>query len=163
LTYALAGLGIPVGARHLRGQDFEGRSRHPRGSACSRLPGAPQFPTSIPPAPPDFDPLPDGTITVPSSVDNTGPNARTSFSKTTIRRRWDITDDSLLYASYETGFKAGGFFSTDSGVYKPEEIGAWTIGSKMIRWTACRSTSTLDWTSKDQRSATSSTPPALRS
>jgi iron complex outermembrane receptor protein len=51
---------------------------------------------------------------------------------------WDITPHNLLYVSYETGFKAGGFFiAADNpatpqveGVYKPETIGALTIGSK---------------------------------
>jgi iron complex outermembrane receptor protein len=37
----------------------------------------------------------------------------------------------MLYASLETGFKAGGFFfSSDYDVYKPESITAYTLGSK---------------------------------
>jgi iron complex outermembrane receptor protein len=55
------------------------------------------------------------------------------FEKATWRAgaEWDITPRNLLYASYETGFKSGGFFfSADSGVYQPETIRAWTIGSK---------------------------------
>lgn len=44
---------------------------------------------------------------------------------------WDITPRNLLYANYETGFKAGGFFfSADGGSYRPEKIQAYTIGSK---------------------------------
>lgn len=44
---------------------------------------------------------------------------------------WDITPRNLLYANYETGFKAGGFFfSSDGGSYRPEKIQAYTIGSK---------------------------------
>ena len=44
---------------------------------------------------------------------------------------WDITPENLVYASFETGFKAGGFFfSSDLGVYDPETIDAFTLGSK---------------------------------
>jgi iron complex outermembrane receptor protein len=44
---------------------------------------------------------------------------------------WDVTDENLLYASVETGFKAGGFFFTsDNGYYQPETITAYTLGSK---------------------------------
>ena len=55
------------------------------------------------------------------------------FNKFTWRAgaEWDLTDQNLLYASYETGFKAGGFyFSPVVGQYKPEAIEAYTIGSK---------------------------------
>lgn len=52
---------------------------------------------------------------------------------------WKVTPDSLLYANYETGFKSGGFFFTDDigpgdGVYEPEVIKAFTIGSKNSFW-----------------------------
>lgn len=56
-----------------------------------------------------------------------------SFNKVTWRlgADWNVTPRNLLYASYETGFKSGGFFATiDSGVYRPETIRALTIGSK---------------------------------
>ncbi len=44
---------------------------------------------------------------------------------------WQVTDRNLLYANYETGFKAGGFFfSADDGTYRPEKIQAWSAGSK---------------------------------
>jgi iron complex outermembrane receptor protein len=45
---------------------------------------------------------------------------------------WQITSRNLLYANYETGFKAGGFFFTSdpNGTYRPEKIKAFTIGSK---------------------------------
>jgi iron complex outermembrane receptor protein len=44
---------------------------------------------------------------------------------------WDIAEQNLLYASVETGFKAGGFFfSHDQGYFKPETIKAYTLGSK---------------------------------
>ncbi|WP_417318717.1 TonB-dependent receptor [Emcibacter sp.] len=44
---------------------------------------------------------------------------------------YDITPDSLLYASFETGFRAGGFNVTIGREnYEPEFIDAYTIGSK---------------------------------
>lgn len=44
---------------------------------------------------------------------------------------WEITPQNLLYANFETGFKAGGFFFTaDDGTYAPEKIKAFTVGSK---------------------------------
>ncbi|UAJ12571.1 TonB-dependent receptor [Glacieibacterium megasporae] len=44
---------------------------------------------------------------------------------------WQVTPANLLYASYETGFHAGGFsFGVGRETYKPETIQAWTIGSK---------------------------------
>ena len=44
---------------------------------------------------------------------------------------WQITPRNLLYASYETGFHAGGFsFGVGRETYRPEYIQAWTIGSK---------------------------------
>lgn len=58
---------------------------------------------------------------------------RQNFEKVTWRGSvdWQITPRNLLYASYETGFKSGGFFfSTDGGLYKPETIKAYTVGSK---------------------------------
>jgi iron complex outermembrane receptor protein len=44
---------------------------------------------------------------------------------------FDVTPDNLLYASFETGFRAGGFNTTfGQEEYAPEFIDAWTIGSK---------------------------------
>jgi len=56
-----------------------------------------------------------------------------SYSKITWHAGvdYDLTPQNLLYASVETGFKAGGFFfSSDNGVFKPETITAYTLGSK---------------------------------
>ncbi|WP_016744898.1 TonB-dependent receptor [Rhizorhabdus wittichii] len=56
-----------------------------------------------------------------------------SFNKVTWRAGadWTVTPGSLLYVSYETGYKSGGFYATrDAGIYRPETIRAWTIGSK---------------------------------
>lgn len=44
---------------------------------------------------------------------------------------WQITPSNMLYASYETGFHAGGFnFGRGLETYQPEYIRAFTIGSK---------------------------------
>ena len=72
-----------------------------------------------------------GQITVP--VAPVLLNASDSWGATTWRAgaEWDISPSSLLYASVETGFKAGGFFFThDDPTYQPEHLTAYTIGSK---------------------------------
>ncbi|TPD59246.1 TonB-dependent receptor [Emcibacter nanhaiensis] len=44
---------------------------------------------------------------------------------------WDVSDDSMLYASFETGYRSGGFQLAEGiPTYEPEYIDAWTIGSK---------------------------------
>lgn len=58
---------------------------------------------------------------------------RLSTNRTTFRAavEYDVGPSSLLYASYETGFHAGGFaFSFRAPTFKPESIEAYTIGSK---------------------------------
>ena len=102
-------------------------------------PNATPFPytTTTPPAVvrvgsgiiPQFDPV-GGTLLTGNFIDS---NGKASVDRVTWRAGldWDITSQNLLYASYETGFKSGGFFfSNDSGVFQPEKIEAWTIGSK---------------------------------
>lgn len=85
-----------------------------------------------------FIPGPDGTVIIGSTLIN---NESKRFKKPTYRASldWDITSSNLLYFSFESGFKSGGFFSTDStptavdpqpGIYRPETITAYTIGSK---------------------------------
>ena len=90
------------------------------------------IPSFVPSA--NFNPTIDGTITQVANGTYTGTAAkRASFDRVTYRAGadWDVTDRNLLYASYETGFKSGGFFQTvDRGVFRPERIGAWTLGSK---------------------------------
>jgi len=68
-------------------------------------------------------------------VQNSRPvlNPSKEFRKFTYRAgvEYDLGPRSLLYATYETGFKSGGFFSSiDDPVYQPETIDAITIGSK---------------------------------
>ena len=81
---------------------------------------------------------------------------RKNYQKTTWRAGidWDVTPRNLLYASVETGFKAGGFyFSPGSGEYAPETIEAFTLGSKN-RFFENRLQANLelfDWRYKDQQ------------
>ena len=99
-------------------------------AACANAPGLP-FGTTPPPQrvtmPIAFGP------TVLQVVVPINSNFNASFDKFTWRAGadWDITPRNLLYASYETGFKAGGFFfSPGAGSYAPEAIQAFTLGSK---------------------------------
>lgn len=72
----------------------------------------------------------DGTIQVGNVVIS---DEDASFNRLTWRlgADFDISERNLVYASFETGFKSGGFFvSSDSGVFEPELMEAWTIGSK---------------------------------
>jgi iron complex outermembrane receptor protein len=67
---------------------------------------------------------------------------------------WDVSDRSLFYASVETGFKAGGFFFTiDDPTYEPEEITAYTIGSKnrFLEDTLQLNAEVFYWDYKDQQ------------
>lgn len=60
-------------------------------------------------------------------------NAPLNANKFTYRLAADyrISGGSMVYASYETGYHAGGFaFATGLETYKPETIQAWTVGSK---------------------------------
>lgn len=73
-----------------------------------------------------------------------GPSALIAITPTNIDRKagdkevtwraaveYDATPDNLLYASFETGFRAGGFNITfGQEEYEPEFIDAWTLGSK---------------------------------
>jgi iron complex outermembrane recepter protein len=99
----------------------------PFGPSC---PNAGVLPyTQMGPIPPSFF-NPDGTITTLTNINNA---SGASYSKTTWRAGidWDISDRNLLYASVDTGYKAGGFFFwSDNNVYKPENITAYSLGSK---------------------------------
>ncbi|WP_326523001.1 TonB-dependent receptor [Sphingomonas sp.] len=57
-------------------------------------------------------------------------NSQTTSSKTTYHAalNYQVTPRNLLYAKFDTGYKAGGF--TDLGNYRPEAIEAYEIGSK---------------------------------
>ena len=55
-----------------------------------------------------------------------------SASKTTWKGgfEFDVAPGSLLYLNASTGFKAGGFFASPGGTFKPETLNAITLGSK---------------------------------
>ena len=124
-----------IGARYTDEQkffrgSFDGAVRFCFPLPTAACPEAERFPvTQLTPPVPGFNPA-DGTTTVPSRIDS---DEAESFSKWTWRAAldWDVSDRSFLYLSYETGFKSGGFFfSSDSKVFQPEELGAFTLGSK---------------------------------
>ncbi|MGH7481151.1 MAG: TonB-dependent receptor domain-containing protein, partial [Longimicrobiales bacterium] len=87
------------------------------------------YPPDSPFAIPEFNPL-DGTLTVGFRILS---DEAESFSNWTWRAAfdWDVTGRNFLFASYETGFKSGGFFfSNDAQVFRPEHLEAYTLGSR---------------------------------
>ena len=155
LTYAVTpAIRLNVGAR----QTWEDKSFSGTRTSITRLCGLPPIqncPTA-PPLPfgttppgltgpgqaivPPFGPPPYGgfpdLISNPQLVQTAlilSPNEQGKFKKFTWRAGadWDITPRNLLYAGFETGFKSGGFFfSPATGVFAPEAIKAFTVGSK---------------------------------
>ncbi len=135
LTYAVTeSVRATVGARYTDEEKFF------RGTFASYLrlclpvpvascPDAERFPaTQV--TPPQPGPGPDGTTTVPFLIAS---DETETFSDWNWRAAldWDVTEDNFLYASFETGFKSGGFFfSNDSQVFEPEELEAFTVGSR---------------------------------
>lgn len=45
---------------------------------------------------------------------------------------YDLSDDSMLFASVGTGYKAGGFSNTDSIAFEPEELTAYELGFRNL-------------------------------
>jgi iron complex outermembrane recepter protein len=79
--------------------------------------------------------FPGGPATTPSflSASQFSVDRSSDFERLTWRAgfEWDALKKSLVYGSYETGFKSGGFFFTrDDPTYRPETIKAWTLGMK---------------------------------
>ena len=65
--------------------------------------------------------------------DVSAPTDSGSFSRVTWRvgAEWDVTEENLLYATVESGYRAGGFqLASGNTSYDPEYIIAYTIGSK---------------------------------
>lgn len=84
------------------------------------------------------------------------PNEKATFSRTTWRAavEYDAAETAFLYASYETGFKSGGFFfSNDPAVYRPETVGALTVGLKSRLWEnrVQANVELFDWRYHDQQ------------
>ena len=87
--------------------------------------------------PPFYDlTIPGGISPVLGTIVNVGDGELSSeldYSETTYRLgvEWDWAENNLLYATFETGYRAGGVdLSTASPTYDPEYIDAFTIGSK---------------------------------
>jgi iron complex outermembrane receptor protein len=128
-----------------------------------RCPNAQPFPVNINSAPlvfpansamatPVFNPA-DGTTTTGSRIfaDTAATFARTTWRAAT---EYNLTERALLYASYETGFKSGGFFfSSDSKVYQPEYVGAFTLGlkSRLFAHRLQANIELFDWRYRDQQ------------
>ncbi len=143
LTFAIASdVRATLGARYTEDDKFfhgtfEGFNRLCLPLPTTLCPNAVRFPAdqlTAPinlPSPPVFNPL-DGTTTFGFRI---GSSEHDSFSRTTWRGalEWDISEQSLLWASVETGFKSGGFFfSNDAQKFEPEELTAYTIGAKNL-------------------------------
>jgi iron complex outermembrane receptor protein len=130
----------------------------PFGATCPNAQPIPVDVQSAPiPFPPDTYmvsvPSPDGTRLVEFLI---LADESAKFSRTTWRSslEYDITDRALLYGSYETGFKSGGFFfSNDSQLYRPESIGALTLGlkSRMFDNRVQANVELFDWGYNDQQ------------
>ncbi len=127
LTYAWSdSLRVTVGARYtdeekfFRGT-FDGAMRLCLPVPIASCPDAERFPaTQVTSA--TRGRRRDGTTTVPYTFAS---DETESFSKWTWRAAldWDVSDENFVFASFETGFKYGGFFfSNDSQVFQPEEL-----------------------------------------
>jgi len=67
-------------------------------------------------------------IVTPTQIDRTASDDQVTWR---AALEYDVTPDNLLYASFETGFRAGGFNLTfGQEEYDPEYIDAYTIGAK---------------------------------
>lgn len=64
----------------------------------------------------------------PIVIDSTLKNDKFTYR---LAAQYDLSPRNMIYASYETGYHAGGFsFARGVETYRPESIGAYTIGSK---------------------------------
>jgi len=108
-------------------------------TAFGSCPGAPIVPFGSMSVPPAIGGAPGGpvafypTTTSFQTYARFANTSRNNFEKFTWRAAldWQFTPDNLIYASFETGFKSGGFFfSNDDNNYTPETIDAYTIGTK---------------------------------
>jgi len=95
----------------------------------------------------------DGTLTTGS---RTIANEKATFSRTTWRAglEYDLAAQVFLYGGYETGFKSGGFFfSNDSEIYQPEQVGAFTLGLKthLLDYRLLANIELFDWRYTDQQ------------
>ncbi len=81
--------------------------------------------------PPAFFPLLNGRGVVMQTYSPV--NATRSFDRWTWKAsaEFDVADDNLLYATYETGYRAGGMqLAEGHPTYEPEYLDSFTVGSK---------------------------------
>lgn len=115
--------------------DLCGNAAPPQGPGCL---GGPSLPivdtiTQIPGQPAPFTPVPFGTagnylLDIPVAVQTPLDKSRVTYR---LAAEYDLAPRSLLYASYETGFRSGGFsLAPGHFSFQPEYVEAWTIGSK---------------------------------
>jgi iron complex outermembrane receptor protein len=95
----------------------------------------------------------DGTVTVGFRI--LAAEVET-FARTTWRTalEYDLAERALLHASFETGFKSGGFFfSNDDQSFQPEYIGALTLGlkSRLLENRLQANVELFDWRYRDQQ------------
>lgn len=70
-----------------------------------------------------------GGVVGPSSLETVEDDWSSTTGKLSID--YDLNDDSLLYATYSTGYKAGGIpFNGVMEPYEPEQVDAFEVGSK---------------------------------
>ncbi|MDR7154344.1 iron complex outermembrane receptor protein [Sphingobium xenophagum] len=99
---------------------------------AAQIPAA-QLPFGFPTAPGPANARPYGSngnilFYLPTVIDSRVTNSRATYR---LSAEYDITPSSLLYASYETGYRSGGFnVALGRESYAPEYIEAFTIGSK---------------------------------
>jgi iron complex outermembrane receptor protein len=160
-----------LGARYTHEQKylngtFEGFQRTCQPVPSATCPNAPAFPVSIdtepllfPPgsgtATPRFNPA-DGTTTTGFRI---VANDSRTYAKTTWRSalEYDLAERASLYASYQTGFKSGGFFfSNDADTYNPEYVKASTLGlkSRLFNDRVQANVELFDWRYHDQQIST---------
>lgn len=79
-------------------------------------------------------PLTTGVGTILNIITNTDDSYTNTKTTYRLAYEWDVTEDSLVYVSYETGYRAGGFQLANAPTYEPEYLDAFTIGSKNLFW-----------------------------
>ncbi len=120
-------------------------------AGCAAPRALPQFPTLDNPAEAEawlidngwatssdfFSPAPGVeiiNINGPGTVLHTTSPAPGAYDKSKATYRlsleWDVLDDSLVYASFETGYRAGGLQPSETNRYNEELLDAYTLGAK---------------------------------
>jgi iron complex outermembrane receptor protein len=155
-----------LGARYIHEHKYLDGSFESFSINClASCPNAPPFPVGIVTEPVVFPPgsgtatpvlNPDGTTTKGFRI---VANDSRTFAKTTSRGALEYTlaERALLYASYQTGFKSGGFFfSNDADTYNPEYVKASTLGlkSRLFDDRVQANVELFDWRYHDQQIST---------